>query len=850
MKTAIVALAETKEAPCGFAAQLARILGTAGHPCTLIWAFRSFAPGTSQTPLPGVEVIYVRHSWAAVPQLPDFRLPRLAEQLAPILRQFDVVYSLLPGHPAMHAIRERRFSPSLTPIFVTVAEWVPRTGAKQDSELPGLGAARDFGLRYQVRHSDYLACTAQDHAEQLHAQNWILPAKERVRFVGKDPSQWLSLHREVTELARSSSSAGKPLPSATSEPAVTVCVPYFNQAEHLEAALESLTRQKSNDFSVTVVDDGSTSAESVQMFDRMHEKYGARGWQFLRQPSAGPGSARNLAAREAPGEYLLFLDADDLAPPRSIERMLQAARFSGEDALASWSWRIPYHGSVFEYQEGRVICAPDLLYTPIGNDEGFSSGPISLVRSAVFRAVGGFPVGLTAGFEDDDLRARIAQSGYSSDVIPEFLRFHRNTRQAFTEPTSQYWSHENIRRVRDDESDASSAMRRDRAAQKPIQRLAANGESRRLRLLMLISQWPYPPRSPAQSRWWRMIRYLGERHDLTLVTFMRREDEKTRQELLRFCRSIYAVGYGGAVPPEASSLPRQVRERQTLKMREAVQSAAKRSYDAALIEQIFLAPYREFIAVPTLMGEHNIESSLLAQAAEEEEAILLRQYEDRVWSELAVRTAVSQSDQREIQRRAGVGETVLVENGADPALRLERPRHDTNTVLFFAMFGRYSDLDAVLYLIEEIWPHVLRLNPSLRLMIIGHNPPDEITQLARTIPFELIEEFWDIGAIAARASVSIAPLRTGAGAQVRVLDSMALGLPVIATRRGCAGLSIEDGVHLLMRDDPITFAEAVDLVLKHRQLWETLRENGLRLIEQRYAWERVLDPLHRTLLEL
>jgi glycosyltransferase involved in cell wall biosynthesis len=315
---------------------------------------------------------------------------------------------------------------------------------------------------------------------------------------------------------------------------------------------------------------------------------------------------------------------------------------------------------------------------------------------------------------------------------------------------------------------------------------------------------------------------------------------------------------------DAATLPYLVRERQSLKMREAVKSAAAHRFDVALIEQIFMAPYREFIDAPTLLGEHGIESSRLGQAAEgpfrglapiriadpRHEAIRLREYEDRIWREFPVRTATNQADQREIQRRAGSGETVLVENGTDPALRLPRAHPHTSNVLFFAAFDNYPDVDALLYLCEEIWPRARRLNPSLRLMVAGNHPPDAIQDLAAQCDFELIADGFDIRPIAARASLSIAPLRMRPATSMKVLDSMALGLPVIATTLGCASLSVEDGFHLLVRDDPVAFAEAIDHMLRDRQLWERLREQGLHLIEQRYGWDRVLDPLQRTLLDL
>ena len=827
MRTAVVALAQTNEAPEGLALRLAGILNRAGHPCTLIWASRTYVPGTSQTPIPGLEVVYVRHSASAVPQVPGYRLSRLSEQLAPLLRRFDVVYSLLPGHPAMHALRERRFSPAPAPIFVTVVQWVPKTPVS-DNQLTEAHAAGHFGERYQVRHSDYLACAGKIPVEQLHARGWKVPAAERIRLAGRDPSRWLSLHREVIESAHSSSSP-RPLNPTFSHPALTVCVTCSGKGEGLEALLDSLARQKSDDFTVNVVADSSAAAESVSRFDSLRGRYSSRGWRFIREVVACTGAARNLAARDARSEYLFFLDSDVVAAPRLIERTIEAARLSRDDALALWSGQVPGHAIARLFDGDRMVASPDLLYKPIGNESDAPLRTLSLIRREVFEAVGGFPESMTGSVQYDALRARLAQSGYCYDVLPEFLLFRHGV-EAAAPPAP--------------EDDVPAPPRRKRRM------IAAIPREPRLRLLMLMAQWPYPPRSPAQLRCLEMIRYLGARHDLTLVTFMRREDQATRAQLAPYCRSIYGVDYGGASIAATSVLPRAIREHQTPQMREAVEAATRHRHDVALIEGIFMASYRELIAAPAILDEHNIESALLAESGDAREAEPMRQYEDQVWPEFPLRIAITRSDRRQIQRRAGVGETVLVENGADPAVRIEPPRPDTNTALFFARFEHAHDVDAARWLCEGIWPHARRRSPALRLIIATPSAPDAVKQLATKIPFELIEECFDLSAIAARAGVAVAPFRKGAEARTAILNSMALGVPVVATSAARAGLSAEAGVHLLVRDDPEEFAGAMAEVLAHRELWASLRENGLRLIEERYAWNRVLEPLHRSLLAL
>ena len=228
------------------------------------------------------------------------------------------------------------------------------------------------------------------------------------------------------------------------------------------------------------------------------------------------------------------------------------------------------------------------------------------------------------------------------------------------------------------------------------QRFAARSVRDRLRLLMVISSFPYPPMTGCYQRWWAMIRFLGQRHDLTLVTFCSSEQSRQRHELLRYCRSVYAAGYGGDKLPEEEGMPYLVRQRMRVTMRDALRAIPSDLYDAALIEQIVLAPFRVEINAPAILGEHNIESRLLTQAAQidlrspppadfsnsQSESKLLRDYEDRVWPEFAVRTAVNPHERDEIQRRSKTGRTILVENGTNPDLWLsDVDRHRPHRLL-------------------------------------------------------------------------------------------------------------------------------------------------------------------------
>jgi CDP-glycerol glycerophosphotransferase len=111
-------------------------------------------------------------------------------------------------------------------------------------------------------------------------------------------------------------------------PRLSVIVPVYNVEAYLDACLASLSRQGVEDFEAIVVDDGSPDA-SMAIAERYAER--DRRFRLLRQDNGGLGRARNAGVAEARGEFLAFLDSDDMLPPGAYGRMLATLERTGSD---------------------------------------------------------------------------------------------------------------------------------------------------------------------------------------------------------------------------------------------------------------------------------------------------------------------------------------------------------------------------------------------------------------------------------------------------------------------------------------------------------------------------------------
>ena len=179
-------------------------------------------------------------------------------------------------------------------------------------------------------------------------------------------------------------------PGSAAQPRVSVCIAHFNRPEHLRQALESLRAQDYPNFEVIVVDDGSTLPAAVAYLDALEPEFAARGWRILRQENLYPGAARNNAARHATGEYLLFMDDDNVAKPHEISRFIQVANRTGADILTCFKEIIqgddPIHIDQIPHSLSLFLgdsLAVGAFYNCLGDTN-------ALVRRDSFLAIGGF----------------------------------------------------------------------------------------------------------------------------------------------------------------------------------------------------------------------------------------------------------------------------------------------------------------------------------------------------------------------------------------------------------------------------------------------------------------------------
>jgi len=285
-----------------------------------------------------------------------------------------------------------------------------------------------------VELADTVVCTDEAQLAWLRDEGWSLPQHTYVipapppkaggdaEGAGLSPNMedWLALYRQ---LPVSVASNGPGVESGL--PLVSVCLVHFNRPRLLARMIESLYLQDYDNFEVILVDDGSTRQDALDYLATLEPVFAGRGWRIIRQQNAYLGTARNNAANHARGDYLLFLDDDNVATTQLISTLVRVMRYIDVDILTCAT-------NVFE-GEGAApqSAAHGTHWVPLGpsvasgmfrNVFGDATG---LISKHVFDELGGFTQDYGIGHEDWELYARAVLQGYRLETVPEPLLYYR-----------------------------------------------------------------------------------------------------------------------------------------------------------------------------------------------------------------------------------------------------------------------------------------------------------------------------------------------------------------------------------------------------------------------------------------
>lgn len=269
-----------------------------------------------------------------------------------------------------------------------------------------------------------------------------------------------------------------------------------------------------------------------------------------------------------------------------------------------------------------------------------------------------------------------------------------------------------------------------------------------------------------------------------------------------------------------------------------------------LLESLFVAPclraLRAVTGAPLVLRSHNLEHEIWEGLARVERrgprrvylrhlARRLRRYEASVLGEVDAVVPVTREDALSWARLGASVPLHVAPVGIEtPGCPDLSGSGDPSTLLFLGSLDWTPNLDALRWFLLEVWPLVRRARPDARFHVAGSTPPPDLPAVLEAAGARFLGRVPEARDFLSSGAAMVVPLLAGGGVRVKILEAMALGVPVVSTRLGATGIDAREGDEILLADTPGAFASACTTLLGDRSRAVAIGRAGRRRVQESF----------------
>ena len=388
-----------------------------------------------------------------------------------------------------------------------------------------------------------------------------------------------------------------------------------------------------------------------------------------------------------------------------------------------------------------------------------------------------------------------------------------------------------------------------------------------MNILMISSTFPYPPsKGGTQGRTFNLLKYLSKNHDITLIVQRTADvsDEEVGKlgkfvsELVVFTRPRDAkTGIIAKLQRLAQFLQQEMQNwiDRAVKSQKFPVITSEHSVNEIYIRPQWKQQIRTVIDVHSSLyqtGKSQLEIGVSSQELRDRLYLpLLRRYEQKTVQKFSKIVVTTDDDQKQMEEFAPNGEIYLIPNAVDLDLfpyRTEEP--SGHNLVFLGGLDYWVNIDAACFLAREILPRIQITYPETTLTLVGANPSLEVQELTKLKGVIVTGRVPSMTTYLHQATVAVIPLRTGFGMKFKTLESMAAGVPVVASDRGLEGLTVEGNnvpLAALRANSIEEYCTAISSLFESAELREKLSRNARKLIEDNYTWQQAAAKYEQVL---
>ncbi len=388
-----------------------------------------------------------------------------------------------------------------------------------------------------------------------------------------------------------------------------------------------------------------------------------------------------------------------------------------------------------------------------------------------------------------------------------------------------------------------------------------------MKILYICHRFPYPPKRGGKIRPFNMIRHLARSNEVVVCSLARSQQEADEARgIAPYCSDFHVQLVNETVQKirMVAALPTTI----TASTSYFHSPALGRTIDRLLLESRFdlifvhcssVAHYTRHVRdVPKILDFGDMDSQKWLEYARYKpfplslgyswEGHRLAAHERRLARQYDLCTATTRAEWETLE---GYGTGVATDwfpNGVDSGYFSPGDgSYDSNTIVFVGRMDYYPNQQCMFQFCRDTLPLLRRRRPELKLTIVGADPSPDVLRLGEINGVTVTGSVPDVRPFVRGAALTIAPLTIARGTQNKVLESMAMGVPVVASRAAAGGVDAVAGEHLMVADTPREQSEAIALLLENPSRRAQLAQAGRARVLSNHAWPQSMQRLDRII---
>ncbi len=374
-----------------------------------------------------------------------------------------------------------------------------------------------------------------------------------------------------------------------------------------------------------------------------------------------------------------------------------------------------------------------------------------------------------------------------------------------------------------------------------------------------------PPDIGGKIRSYNTLRQLVKHHAVTFFSFYAAHENDVHEELSQIFQRVILIPLD--LPPakgfgELSDYAVRLFSREPYNLTKYCRPMVRKRLAALLEEETYDVILCDFLVAagvipwdwpcPKVLYTHNVEAVIwrrhynvarnpLWKAVSYLEWKRMEAAERRYLQKADHVFVVSENDREAFARFLDPRKLTVTPTGADTEFFQPSGEEETpNSLVFTGAMDWLPNEDGMLYFIKEIFPLIRRQVPDVTLCIVGRKPSRRLQDLVSNFPnIQLTGWVEDVRPYVAERAVCIVPLRIGGGTRLKIFEAMSMAKAVVSTTIGAEGLPVRDGEHLLIADDPASFAESTISLLGNAPRRAQIGLAARHLVVENYSWATV-----------